>query len=227
MRPYWVTLEGIEGVGKTHFARLLAGRLGERCCVLSEVTDQAAETLPGQVITALSQAGDLWLRSGHPATETLALLALKVSEYESVMGRPALRAEVVVEDRGVDSVAIYQAAILAGPDAPVDRASALVQQIYATAAHWRPLPDCTLLLVDDFDVCVARFEQRTGRTASAADRALMSHAQDLYAILAAREPARVRTVNRAGRSEEEILEELCQACTRPQVAVVEEKRCAT
>jgi dTMP kinase len=222
MLPYWVTLEGIEGVGKTHFAGFLADRLGERCRLLSEVTDQAAETLPGQVITALSRAGDLWLRTGHPSTETLALLALKVSEYESVIGRPGPRAEIVVEDRGVDSVAVYQAAILAGPDAPVDQVHAMMQQIYATAARWRPLPDCTLLLVDDFDVCVARFERRTGYAISAADRALIGRAEELYAIQAAREPRRFRIVNRAGRDEQETLEELCQACLAG-----EEQRCAT
>ena len=36
------------------------------------VTDHSAQTLPGQVITALSRAGDFWLRTGHPATETKA-----------------------------------------------------------------------------------------------------------------------------------------------------------
>jgi dTMP kinase len=213
MRPYWVTLEGIEGVGKTHLAHLIASRLGERCLVLSEVTDRGAGTLPGQVITALSRTGDLWLRTGHPVTETLALLALKVSEYESVMGRPGMRAEIVIEDRGVDSVALYQAAILAGPHAPVEQARVLVQQIYATAARWRPLPERTLLLVDDFDVCLARFERRTGRAISAADRALVRRAAELYAFQAARESGRFRTVNRVGRSEQETLEELCRACT--------------
>ena len=213
MRPYWVTIEGIEGVGKTHLARLMASRLGERCLVLSEVTDQQAGTLPGQVITALSRTGDLWLRTGHPVTETLALLALKVSEYESVMSRPAMRGEIVVEDRGVDSVALYQAAILAGPHASLDQACAIVQQIYATAARWRPLPDRTLLLVDDFDVCMARFERRTRHAVSAADRALVRRAAELYAFQAARAPRRFRTVNRVGRSGQETLEELCRACT--------------
>jgi len=218
MQPYWITLEGIEGVGKTYFARLLAARLGDRCMVLSEVTDQGARTLPGQVITALSQAGDLWLRTGHPASETLALLALKVSEYESLQARHGTRAEVVVEDRGVDSVAVYQAAILAGPHAPVAQAHALTQQIYATAARWRPLPDRALLLIDEFDVCLARFEQRTARVVSSSDRALVRRAAELYALQAAREPVRFRTVNRTGLSQQETLEELCRACVGPPAA---------
>jgi dTMP kinase len=225
MRPYWVTLEGIEGVGKTYFARLLAARLGDRGLALSEVTDHGAQTLQGQIIAALSRAGDLWLRTGHPATETLALLALKVSEHERAQRRAGMLAEVVVEDRGVDSVALYQAAILAGLDAPVEQAHALAQRIYATACHWRPPPDRTLLLIDDTDRCLARFEHRTGRAIAAADRALVNRAAQLYAAQAAREPARFCTVNRAGRSSHETLEELCRACARPPAA--REQPCAT
>jgi len=211
MRQYWITLEGIEGVGKTHLVGLLGSRLGCRAMVLREVTDRA-ETLASQVIAALSQAGDLWLRTGHPAAETLALLALKISEYESQQAGHDTRAEIVIEDRGVDSVALYQAAILADPQAPVEQVHTLAQQIYATAARWRPLPDRTLLLVDDFDVCVARFEQRTGCAVSFADRALMRRAADLYAVQAALEPERFCTVNRAGCSQQDTLEELCRAC---------------
>ncbi len=217
MRQYWITLEGIEGVGKTHMAHLLGARLGSRCIMLSEVTDQE-ETLIGQVITALSRLGDLWLRTGHPATETLALLAMKVSEFESLQARQDTDAEVVVEDRGVDSVALYQAAILAGPRAPIAQVHTLAQQIYATAAHWRPLPDRSLLLVDDFDVCLSRFEQRTRRAVSSADRALMRRAAELYVLQAALEPERFHTVNRLGRSEQETLEELSRACVGPKAA---------
>jgi dTMP kinase len=223
MRKYWITLEGIEGVGKTHLARLLGSRLGSRAMVLSEVTDQR-DSLIGQVITALSRAGDLWLRTGYPATETLALLALKVSEYETLQHGHDTGAEVVVEDRGVDSVAVYQAAILADPDASVEQVHVSAQRIYAAVARWRPLPDRTLLLVDDFDVCVARFEQRTGCAVSSADRALMRRAAELYAVQAALEPGRFCIVNRIDRSEQQTLEELCRACVGPMAG---EQLCGT
>ena len=198
MRPYWITLEGIEGVGKTYLPaswrparrpRHVAGR-GHR---------SEAETLTGQVITALSRAGDLWLRTGHP---------------RSRHSRPGPEGQRVREPagpaatgrRGCDRGSRRGLGCpLSGRDpcrsARVRRrAHTLAQQIYATAAHWRPLPDPTLLLVDDFDVCLARFEQRTGRTVSSADRALMRRVAELYANQAALEPERFRTVNRAGRS---------------------------
>lgn len=215
MAPRWVTLEGIEGVGKTYLGGLLAARLGGRCQLLSEVTDHQPGILPSQVITALSRAGDLWLRTGHPATETLALLALKVSEHERIQFWGGTVSDIIIEDRGVDSAAVYQALILAGPDAPAGHVHRLTELIYATARHWRPLPDLTLLLTDDLGTCLSRLQQRTGRVITAADCTLVSRAAQLYARQAAREPARFRIVSRAGRSTGETVEELFHACTSP------------
>ena len=54
MRPAaWVTVEGINGVGKTRLARRLAQQLGRRCRLVSELTDPGGDPLPGQVILAL------------------------------------------------------------------------------------------------------------------------------------------------------------------------------
>jgi dTMP kinase len=211
MPARWITVEGIEGVGKAYLFNLLAARLGKRCQLLSEVTDVAAGTLTSRVITALSRAGDLWLRTGHPTTETLALLACKVAEYERAQ-RSGGSAEIIIEDRGVDSVAIYQALILAGLQAPAAEIHRLMDQIYATADHWRPRPDLTILLTDTTTACGVRLQQRTGLTISTADRKLIARAADLYAWQAAREPDRFRVVNRAGRSAEETVEELLDAC---------------
>lgn len=210
MTPYWVTMEGIEGVGKTYLARRLGQLLGQRCVLVEELTDLAGGSLPGRVIAALSSAGDAFLRTGHPLTETFALLALKVREYEHVQAA-GLAAGIVLEDRGIDTVALYQAAILAG-EASLEETHALAQRIYALATRWRPFPDLTILLVDDLDACVDRFERRVGGPLSARDRALVRRAEQLYARQAAHEPKRFLTVDRTGRSEDEILDELYETC---------------
>jgi dTMP kinase len=214
MATCWITIEGVEGAGKTYLARLLATRLGRRCRLLGEVADAASGTLAGQVIEALSRTGDLWLRTGHPATETLALLALKAAEYEHVQALGET-AEIIIEDRGIDSVAIYQALIMAGLEAPADEVRQAMDLIYATARRWRPLPDLTLLLTDTPTACTVRLQQRTGLTISAADRALIARAAELYASQAAREPGRFRVVDRTGRSTEETVGELAEACALP------------
>jgi dTMP kinase len=208
----WVSVEGIEGVGKTHLVRQLAAGLEGRCVLLDEITDQAGAGLVNDVVSALSSAGDPFLRTGHPAAETLALIALKIREYEQTQRLRDAGPEVVLEDRGIDTVAVYQAAIIAGTDATLELTLDLAQLIHATAAHWRPLPDLTLLLVDDLDTCIGRFQARTGHILPAGDRALIARASQLYDRIAAQQPRRFVVIDRAGRTETEIIGHMRTAC---------------
>jgi dTMP kinase len=209
--PLRVTVEGIEGAGKTHLSRLAAERLGDRCRLLGEITDQQDSALAVRVMTALSRGGDLWLRTGHPVTETLALLALKAAAHEHAAGGG--HAGLVLEDRGIDTVAVYQALILAGPAAPDSEVRGLMDQVYGTARRWLPLPGLTLLITDDPDACVSRLQQRTGRQVTPGDRALMIRAARLYGQQAAREPGRFRVISRAGRTADETVADIIAACT--------------
>ncbi|MCP2342959.1 hypothetical protein [Actinomadura rupiterrae] len=60
-----MSIEGINGVGKTAAARATAAVLGTRCLLLDELTDQATDPLTGRVIAALGADGDPFLRTGH------------------------------------------------------------------------------------------------------------------------------------------------------------------
>lgn len=201
-RPLWVSLEGLNGVGKTYLAPRLAGRLTERvgpACLLSELTDGGGDTVTADVISALA-GGRSFLRTGYPSTETLALLALKIREYELV---PALHdpPAVVVEDRGVDTVAAYQPAVFAeaatsgAVEVGEEWLRALAEAVYETAAPWRPLPDLTLLLVDAPERCARRLTAREARAPTADERLLIERADRIYTWRASLEPDRIRTVD--------------------------------
>ena len=221
MRAAWATLEGIEGVGKTYLGQRLAARLGPNCHLISEVTDAAPGAITGQVISALSAEGDVFLRTGHPLTETFALLALKVREHEQLAlpagpGHPGL----VLEDRGVETVGIYQAAILiAGEDLAAGRVPGSLEEIErvahrieAVTSQWRPPPDRILLLVDDVQVCVQRFSARIGRDLTVDEVALIKTADAMYERYAAADPDRITVIDRTGRTEDDTLTELEQVC---------------
>jgi dTMP kinase len=208
----WVTVEGIEGVGKSHLVSKLADRLGGRCAVVAEITEQSGTSMPGRVISALYAAVDPFLRTGHPAAETLALIALKIREHELVRRRPGPGAEIVLEDRGIDTVAVYQALIIAGVRARIEEILPLMRRIYATAAHWRPLPDLTLLVVDDLNACIGRFQARLGRSLPPRDLALIGRANEIYTHLASCEPTRFVIIDRVGRSEPEAVDRMYAAC---------------
>lgn len=201
-RPLWVTIEGINGVGKTAAARAVAARLGERCLLLDEITDQAGDTLTGRVISALAAQDPVCLRTGHPVAETLALLALKIREAELLAGLPT-SPEVVIEDRGVDTVAVYQAAILSeqAPDADPPH---IARHILSTMSPWLPRPDATVLLTGDRQVCIRRFADRIGRTLAPQDARVIEQADALYTWLAAAEPRRYTVIDTIGRPAEAV-----------------------
>ncbi|WP_156819599.1 dTMP kinase [Pseudonocardia sp. HH130630-07] len=205
--PLWVSLEGANGVGKTYLAPRLAARLTDRVgrtCLLSELTDGGGDTVTAAVIGALA-GGRSFLRTGHPATETLALLALKVREHELVAALPDPPA-VVIEDRGVDTVAAYQAAVCVEPptgrhvagdrtDVGDEELRAIATAVYDTMAPWRPLPDLTILLTDDAERCARRFAEREGRALTEDEHLLVERAARIYSWRAELEPQRIRRVD--------------------------------
>ena len=86
-----VSVEGISGVGKSYLTRRLADDLAGRNTeplVLEEFSarqqlgrrDLGRDLL--QVLVS-SSGGDRFLRGGHPAAETLSLLAIKMFDYET------------------------------------------------------------------------------------------------------------------------------------------------
>ena len=208
----WVSVEGLNGVGKTYLTGRLAARLGASCRLLSELTDHGTGRLTGQVIDALLRGGGTFLRTGHPVTETFALLALKVYEHEHLTHRAQPPPALVLEDRGPDTVAVYQAAILTGGQQP-GMAAEVVRRITEVAMRWRPLPARTLLLVDDLDLCLRRFGARLERPVDPADRDLLVRVDRLYGDLAAAHPDRIHVIDRRGRGESDVLDEM-QSCCR-------------
>ncbi|MFE2727132.1 thymidylate kinase [Kitasatospora sp. NPDC059327] len=208
----WVTIEGTNAVGKSHLAALTAAAVGPGCTVLAELPDTAPGALPGQVVAALAAGGDPFLRTGHPLTETFALLALAVRRRE----QPP-EAQVVIEDRGCDSVAIYQALTVA--DALGNDPYPILSRLLDAADRWRVRADVTVLLRDDPAACEARWRRRAGRplTADEADRLMRAAA--LYDRLAADDPGRYLVVDRARTTADGALDLLTTAC-RPTASTV-------
>ncbi|MDG4756188.1 MULTISPECIES: dTMP kinase [Micromonospora] len=197
-----MSIEGINGVGKTSAARALAAQLGERCLLLDELTDSGGTVLHGRVIAALTEHGDPFLRTGHPVAETLALFALQLGKAERLAGRDLTGVEVILEDRGMDSVAVYQAAILRSehPDSAPER---LADHLLSGFRRWRRLSDITILLTGDPKECARRFADRIGRPLTPADLQLLNQIDTLYRTEANDNPERYVHLDVAGMSQEE------------------------
>ncbi|ACX53197.1 thymidylate kinase [Ammonifex degensii KC4] len=110
MRGFFIVLEGIDGVGKTTQARILAQKLREQGREVVEVREPGGTRL-GEAIRELLQKEEL-----APWAEACLFLASRAQLVEEVI-KPALaKGKVVVGDRFSLSTLAYQGALGLEPD---------------------------------------------------------------------------------------------------------------
>ena len=194
-RGRFVTLEGIEGAGKSTVAKFIAAWLARRS-IATRLTRE-----PGGTPLAEALRGIVLERGAEPmsaVSETLLMFAARGVHLENLV-RPALeRGEWVICDRFTDATRAYQ-----GAGRGVDQG--LIETL-AQAVHGGLAPDCTLLLDLPVSVGLARARGRTGSGAPQ-DRfeeetaAFFERVRGGYLELARREPARFHVVDAgAGRT---------------------------
>jgi dTMP kinase len=187
MKPaQFITLEGIEGAGKSTIARALQTEL-ERQGIAMLLTRE-----PGGTPLA-ERMRDLLLSRDHealsPVAETLLMFAARAVHLDNAV-RPALAAgRWVICDRFTDASYAYQGAgrgVSAG----------LLDQL-AAAVHGDLWPARTLLLDVPVDTGLARARQRAG----ALDRfeaerpAFFERVRSAYLRRAAADPGRIRVID--------------------------------
>ena len=198
----FVTIEGIEGSGKTTQVHLLAEALG-RAGHAVRVTREPGDTPLGARIRELLLHDDLPI---SPAAELHLLLADRAEHVETVL-RPALaRGEIVLCDRFSESTLAYQAY---GRGLPLDEVRAA-----DAVARGGLVPDLTFVLDCSVGVGLERTHARRGD--AAADRfeseggAFHERVRDGFLALARAEPRRI-TVVAADRPAETVRDEILAA----------------
>ncbi|ROO51623.1 dTMP kinase [Micromonospora sp. Llam0] len=194
-----VSIEGLSGVGKTYLTnRLLENYPSElRPALLEEFSQRprSGVDLGRELLGALISAadGDPFLRGGHCGTETLLLLAIKMFDYEAGSAATLATGRTVIEGRSVHSIAVYQSLIAHRDDEAAYRHAGAILRLAAT---WRPLPDLTILIVDDVVEAVRRAEQRDGRHYTPEQWRLHRRAAALFDRLAADAGSRIVVLDR-------------------------------
>lgn len=180
----FISLEGIDGSGKSTQARLLADRLGAR------LTREPGGSPGAEEIRALLVQGE----SGRWSAETEILLftAARRDHLERTI-RPALAAgEVVVTDRFADSTRVYQGA---SPDSRGADLRATVDLLHTAMIGVEP--DLTFVIDMDPEAALARgLARRSGEDRFESRGAgFQTRLRAGFLALAAEFPARVQVID--------------------------------
>lgn len=186
-RGCFITLEGIEGVGKSTNVDFVAEqirRAGRQVLVTRE---------PGGVPLA-ERIRELLLATSMPApgpmTELLLMFAARSAHIEELIEPALARGSWVVCDRFTDATYAYQGGGRGLPESAIASLESMVQRDLR--------PDLTLLLDADCDATRARRELRGARDRfEAEDREFLNRVRAAYLERARHEPGRFRIIDSA------------------------------
>ena len=182
----FISLEGIEGAGKSTLARALEATLNERGLRVRLTREPGGTPLAEQLrALVLARGGE---RISAEA-ETLLMFAARAIHLENLI-RPALRSGIwVICDRFTDATRAYQ-----GAGRGVD--PALIERL-AIAVHADLWPHRTLLLDLPVELGLTRAGKRQGEGDRFEDEDVQffERVRAAYLSLAAAEPTRIRVID--------------------------------
>ena len=185
-RGRFITLEGIEGAGKSTAARFVGEWLRDRGITAQLTREPGGTPLAESIRKIVLERGEETI---PPASETLLMFAARGVHLENLV-RPTLnKGEWVICDRFTDATRAYQ-----GAGRGVSRE--LIETL-ADATHADLQPDCTLLL----DLPVQLGLERARKRGQAVDRfesereQFFERVRAAYLELAQREPQRISIVD--------------------------------
>jgi len=188
-RGRFITLEGIEGAGKSTVAQVVSEWLAAHGITARVTREPGGTPLAERVRKIVLERG---AEAVSPRAETLLMFAARSIHVENLI-RPALaRGEWVICDRFTDASRAYQ-----GYGRGMDLA--WIEQL-AGAVQGDLQPDCTLLLDLPVEVGLARAR---GRSGVAADRfeaeaaEFFERVRQGYLQIARAQPGRVRVIDAA------------------------------
>jgi dTMP kinase len=196
-RGKFITIEGIDGAGKSSHLSAIASWLRDRGQTVIETREPGGTPL-GEQLRAL-----ILHETMSPMTELLAVFAAR-AEHLAMVIEPALaRGDWVVCDRFTDSTRAYQ-----GGGRGMD--AALIEQL-AALTHANCNPDLTLIFDIDLAVAAARVQGRGAEDKfESAPQSFARSVQEAYHAIVVSEPHRCLLIN-GGQSMEVVRKDVLNA----------------
>lgn len=183
MKGRFVTLEGVDGAGKSTHQQFVADLLATKAPHVIQTREPGGTDLAERLREAILQ------NPMAPEVETLLIFAARADHVTRVI-RPALDAGTwIVCDRFTDASVAYQGA---GKGVPAD----LIQRLSA-AAHAGLAPDRTFVFDCSYEVSQQRLAGKKLDRFEREDRAFFERVRMRYLELAKAEPRRVRVIDAA------------------------------
>lgn len=183
-----ITLEGIEGVGKSTNLRFIADRLAAAGIPFITTREPGGTPLAEEIRALLLAPRD---EAVSRQAELLLMFAARAQHVANVIAPALVRGEWVLCDRFTDATYAYQGGGRGMPDADID---ALVRIV-----HPRRQPDLTVLLDAPVTIGMARARARNGDAGpdrfETEQREFFERVRERYLQRAAREPARFRVID--------------------------------
>ena len=182
-RARFITLEGIDGAGKSTHVPYVAELASARSGVAAVVTREPGGTALGEDLRAL-----LLHRTMAPSTEAMLMFAARREHLETVIWPALERGQWVICDRFTDATMAYQGG---GRGLPIERLEAL-----EAWTHPSFQPDLTLLFDVPVEVSAGRLAAHGSLDRFESEAAPFHHrVRNAYLARAAADPRRFRSVD--------------------------------
>jgi len=192
MKGVFISLEGIEGTGKSTQCRLLAGHLRQKGLAVTETAEPGGTQISLKIREILLSIDS---REMRPVTELLLYNAARVQHIEEVILPALQRGDIVITDRFSDSTIAYQ-----GYGRNLDLSLIASLDKIATSGM---RPDLTIVLDIDVETGLRR-NRAIGKTDRLELEEVSFHekVRGGFINLAANESARIKLVDCSGSIEE-------------------------
>lgn len=191
MKGLFISLEGIEGTGKSTQTRLLAEYLRQHGRIVVRTAEPGGTPISRRIRELLLSLDS---REMDSVTELLLYNAARVQHIREVISPALARGEIVVSDRFSDSTLAYQ-----GYGRAIDRTMIDALDTIATKGM---KPDLTLLLDIDVEIGLQRNRAINKRDRlELEDVAFHEKVRKGFLEIAAQEPGRVRIIDCSGSIE--------------------------
>jgi len=184
---------------------------GYEVLFINDLMKYEKDDLGKRVLDILSSTNDKFFRIGFPVIESMLLSSVKIYEMEKWI-LPALKSGyIVMEDRSVDTVAIYSA-ILINKRYPERDIFATYKNLYDNWQNWNIIPEFTVYIKGSFAEAIKRSEERNGEKYDKDELELLEEASRTYDAVAREYKKRIKVIETDNLQPEDIVKEIKQLC---------------